>query len=85
LRKRKGKVMQTEETFQPDPEKRSLTDRILTLCASGHFGVREAIAAAAKQLGKSQAKVTDSAAKPAESRVSSVSGSKGGSLAGKGT
>jgi hypothetical protein len=45
--------MQTEETFQPDPEKRSLTDRILTLCASGRFGVREAIAAA-KQLGKSQ-------------------------------
>jgi hypothetical protein len=46
--------MQTEETFQPDPEKRSLTDRILTLCASGRFGVREAIAAAENQLGKSQ-------------------------------
>jgi hypothetical protein len=27
----------------------SLTDVILTLCASGHFGVREAIAAATKQ------------------------------------
>jgi len=28
------------------PAKRSLTDRILTFCASGRFGVREAIAAA---------------------------------------
>jgi hypothetical protein len=27
----------------------SLTDVILTLCASGHFGVREAIAAAIRQ------------------------------------
>jgi len=27
----------------------SLTDVILALCASGHFGVREAIAAAARQ------------------------------------
>jgi hypothetical protein len=27
----------------------SLTDVILTLCASGHFGVREAIAAALRQ------------------------------------
>jgi len=27
----------------------SLTDLILTLCASGHFGVREAIAAATRQ------------------------------------
>lgn len=27
----------------------SLTDRILTLCMSGHFGVREAIAAATRQ------------------------------------
>lgn len=27
----------------------SLTDVILTLCASGHFGVREAIAAATRQ------------------------------------
>jgi hypothetical protein len=27
----------------------SLTDIILTLCASGHFGVREAIAAALRQ------------------------------------
>jgi len=27
----------------------SLTDRILTLCMSGHFGVREAIAVATRQ------------------------------------
>ena len=27
-------------------KRRSLTDQILTLCASGHFGVREAIATA---------------------------------------
>lgn len=30
-------------------ENLSLTDRILTLCMSGHFGVREAIAAATRQ------------------------------------
>lgn len=30
-------------------EKRSLTDSILKLCASGRFGVREAIAKAAEQ------------------------------------
>lgn len=30
----------------------SLTDVILVLCASGHFGVREAIAAAARQASR---------------------------------
>jgi len=46
--------MQTEETFKSKPTQRSLTDRILALCASGRFGVREAIAAAAKQIRKAQ-------------------------------
>jgi hypothetical protein len=36
-----------ESLFQPTDN--SLTDVILTLCASGHFGVREAIAAATRQ------------------------------------
>ena len=44
-----GKTVQTEETSKPRPVKRSLTDRILALCASGRFGVREAIAAALKR------------------------------------
>jgi hypothetical protein len=38
---------QAESLFQPTDN--SLTDVILTLCASGHFGVREAIAAATGQ------------------------------------
>jgi len=33
-------------TSKAKSAKRSLTDQILALCASGHFGVREAIAAA---------------------------------------
>jgi len=36
------------ESLFPLPDT-SLTDIILTLCASGHFGVREAIAAATRQ------------------------------------
>jgi hypothetical protein len=36
-------------TSKPKSTKRSLTDQILSLCASGHFGVREAIAAALKR------------------------------------
>ena len=41
--------MPSEGTFKPKSSKRSLTDRILALCASGRFGVREAIAAALKR------------------------------------
>ena len=43
---RGGKTMHPVETIKAKSTKRSLTDQILTLCASGHFGVREAIAAA---------------------------------------
>ena len=38
--------MEKPTKFLSKPAKRSLTDQILALCASGHFGVREAIAAA---------------------------------------
>lgn len=41
--------MHSEGTGKPKSAKRSLTDRILALCASGRFGVREAIAAALKR------------------------------------
>jgi hypothetical protein len=41
--------MHSEGTFKPKSAKRSLTDRILALCASGRFGVREAIATALKR------------------------------------
>jgi hypothetical protein len=34
----------------------SLTDVILALCASGHFGVREAIAAATRQEPRSRSR-----------------------------
>ncbi len=37
--------MHSAGTFKAKSAKRSLTDRILALCASGRFGVREAIAA----------------------------------------
>ena len=38
--------MEKPTKFLSKPIKRSLTDQILALCASGHFGVREAIAVA---------------------------------------
>ncbi len=41
--------MHSEGTCKPKSANRSLTDRILALCASGRFGVREAIAAALKR------------------------------------
>jgi len=44
--KQRGKTMHPVGTIKAKSTKRSLTDQILTLCASGHFGVREAIAAA---------------------------------------
>jgi hypothetical protein len=37
------------ESLFPQLTDSSLTDVILALCASGHFGVREAIAAATRQ------------------------------------
>jgi len=46
--------MQTEEPCKSKSAQRSLTDRILTLCASGRFGVREAVAAAARRIKKPQ-------------------------------
>lgn len=38
--------MCSEPVSKDTPRKDSLTDQILKFCASGHFGVREAIAAA---------------------------------------
>ena len=38
--------MRSELISKTTPRKDSLTDQILNFCASGHFGVREAIAAA---------------------------------------
>ena len=43
------------ETVTKKMEKQSLTDFILKLCASGRFGVREAIAKAAEQQQHSRA------------------------------
>ena len=40
--------MHSTGTFKAKSVNRSLTDRILALCASGRFGVREAIAAVLK-------------------------------------
>lgn len=42
------KTMRPGATSKSKTAKRSFTDRILTLCASGRFGVREAIAAVTK-------------------------------------
>jgi hypothetical protein len=41
--------MQTQAGSRAQLTNTSLTDVILALCASGHFGVREAIAAALRQ------------------------------------
>ena len=38
--------MRSDTTQRIKPAKTSLTDQILSFCASGRFGVREAIAAA---------------------------------------
>ncbi len=38
--------MRSESILKAQPGKDSLTDQILKFCASGRFGVREAIAAA---------------------------------------
>ncbi len=40
--------MRSNRTQKMKPTKASLTDQILSFCASGRFGVREAIAAATK-------------------------------------
>jgi hypothetical protein len=47
--------MRTNVASKPKLPKRSLTDSILKLCASGRFGVREAIAAAVEQRKKTEA------------------------------
>lgn len=44
--------MRTHASSKPKLPKRSLTDSILKLCASGRFGVREAIAEAVEQRKK---------------------------------
>jgi hypothetical protein len=46
--------MHDEPVPKPKSARRSLTDWILTLCASGRFGLREAVALATKQKDKSQ-------------------------------
>ena len=45
--------MHSDTTQRIKPAKTSLTDQILSLCASGRFGVREAIAAATKPVAPS--------------------------------
>lgn len=47
--------MRTHASSKPKLPKRSLTDSILKLCASGRFGVREAIAEAVGQHKKIEA------------------------------
>jgi hypothetical protein len=49
--------MRTHTSAKPKASKRSLTDSILTLCASGRFGVREAIAAATHNQPQQQPEV----------------------------
>lgn len=44
--------MRSGATSKPKPAKHSFTDQILTLCASGRFGVREAIVEATKHRRK---------------------------------
>jgi hypothetical protein len=46
--------MRTGTTTKAKLHKLSLTDWILTLCASGRFGVREAIATATRQRNRKQ-------------------------------
>jgi hypothetical protein len=46
--------MRTHVAAKPKLPKRSLTDSILKLCASGRFGVREAIATAVEQRKKTE-------------------------------
>ena len=47
--------MRANTASKPKLPKRSLTDSILKLCASGRFGVREAIATAVDQQKKIEA------------------------------
>jgi hypothetical protein len=56
--------MRSEITTKPKIQQPSLTDTILKLCASGHYGVREAIATATRQDKKRKANSTSA---PAES------------------
>jgi len=59
--------MHSGTTADPKIQKPSLTDSILKLCASGRFGVREAIAAATDQ---QQPPSHEASAKPAKERES---------------
>ncbi len=52
--------MPSAGTFKAKSANRSLTDRILALCASGRFGVREAIAAALKRSASSRSRLDGS-------------------------
>lgn len=52
--------MHPEGTCKAKSAKRSLTDRILALCASGRFGVREAIAAALKRSASGRSRLDGS-------------------------
>jgi len=62
--------MHPVETIKAKSTKRSLTDQILTLCASGHFGVREAIAAALERsAGTKSSPPTPKMDKGAETRL----------------
>lgn len=51
--------MRTHASSKPKLPKRSLTDSILKLCASGRFGVREAIAEAVEQRKKIEAPTSE--------------------------
>jgi hypothetical protein len=54
--------MRTNAASKPKLPKRSLTDSILRLCASGRFGVREAIATAVDRQKKVEASSSELAA-----------------------
>ena len=61
------RTMRSRTTTDSKIQKPSLTDSILKLCASGRFGVREAIAAATDQ---QQPPLPKASTKPARARES---------------
>jgi hypothetical protein len=62
--------MQPTGTAKAKSAKRSLTDRILALCASGRFGVREAITAALQKSANGESSQPDpQVEKTAETRL----------------
>ena len=62
------RTMRSEIKAKPKIPKPSLTDSILQLCASGRFGVREAIAAATEQQQPPSCKALTNPAKEQESK-----------------